>query len=108
MPTIPGTLLKEDVASVTPLGILYQNLCYTSAGAIRERWFEIARRSNNWSIPIKYTPTNMNLIYILTEYEEIEECRIVARELFQGIELETYLQSIQLMKLAREIFKNDN
>lgn len=109
MPTISNALQMYDFASVTPLGILYQNVYYTCSRAIRERWFEIALDNGGWDIRIMYLPADMKLIYVITEFEEVEECRVVVRELFfQSFELETYLQSVQLMKLAKLILKNDN
>ncbi|MGP0580111.1 hypothetical protein ACTP13_24335 [Paenibacillus peoriae] len=95
-----------DFASVTPLGIQYQHLYYTCSKAIRDRWFEIAQRDEGGNIRIQYTPTDLKHIYLETDSEEFEECRIVVRESLQGLNIETYLQSVQLMKLAKEILKD--
>lgn len=106
--TLKSDSLKiYDFASVTPLGIQYQHLYYTCSKAIRERWFEIAQRDGGWNIRIQYTPTDLSLIYLGTDSEELEECRIVVRESLQGLDLEEYLQSVQLMKLAKQIMKNN-
>jgi hypothetical protein len=49
----------------------------------------------------------MKVIYIQTENNEFEKCRIVVRDALQGVELEEYLQTVQLMKLAKKIINKD-
>ncbi|WP_153008809.1 hypothetical protein [Paenibacillus sp. lzh-N1] len=107
MPLISDCLKMYDFASVTPLGIQYQHLYYTCSKAIRERWFEIAQRDGGWNIRIQYTPTDLKHIYLETDSEELEECRIVVRDSLQGLNLDEYVQSVQLMKLAKQIIKNN-
>lgn len=101
-------ILIDDFAVVTPYGIFYRDIYYTCSRAIKEKWFEIAQRNNTWNVRIKYMLTDMKVIYIQTKSEEFEEGRIVVREWFEGVELETYLQSIQLMKIAKQILKIEN
>lgn len=107
MHTISDDLPIYDFAVVTPYGVFYQDIYYSCSRAIREKWFEVAR-NKIWNIRIKYIPSDMKVIYIQTACEEFEECRVIVHELFEGFELETYLQSIQFMKLAKQILKNDN
>lgn len=47
MPLKSDCLKMYDFASVTPLGIRYQQLYYTCSKAIRERWFEISQRDGD-------------------------------------------------------------
>ncbi|MEK5321792.1 hypothetical protein NSS94_21495 [Paenibacillus sp. FSL L8-0644] len=108
MPLKSDCLKMYDFASVTPLGIRYQQLYYTCSKAIRERWFEISQRDGGWNIRIQYTPTDLSVIYLEADSEELEECRIVVRESLQGLNLDEYLQSVQLMKLAKQIIKNND
>jgi hypothetical protein len=108
MPTVSEPIYMYDFALVTPLGILYQHVYYTCSRAIRERWFEMAQIDGGWNIRIRYTPTEMRFIFIFTDSEDVEECRVVVREPLQGFELENYLQSVQLMKLAKQILKDND
>lgn len=80
---------------------------YTCSKAIRERWFEKALINVGWNIRIRFTPNDMKVIYIQTENNEFEECRIVVRDALQGVELEEYLQTVQLMKLVKKIINKD-
>ncbi|WP_330708322.1 hypothetical protein [Paenibacillus polymyxa] len=58
------------------------------------------------NLSIRYIPTDLKSIYIRNEFEDYEECRLVIKESLQGLDIETYLQSVQLMKLAKEILKD--
>ncbi|MDP1511876.1 hypothetical protein Q8I65_16910 [Paenibacillus ottowii] len=108
MPLKSDGLKMYDFASVTPLGIRYQQLYYTCSKAIRERWFELAQRDGAWNIRIQYTPNDLNIIYLEADSKELEECRIVVRESLQGLNLEDYVQSVQLMKLAKQIIEKQD
>jgi hypothetical protein len=101
-----NSLSMFDIAFVTPHGICFQQVFYTCSRAIREKWFERALKEGGWSLSIRYTPTDLKSIYIRNEFEDYEECRLVVKESLQGLNIETYLQSVQLMKLAKEILKD--
>lgn len=105
MNNISNVVNRNDFALVTPFGILHKDIYYTCSRAIREQWFEIAYKDGEWNIQIICTPSDLNIIYIMTEFEEFEECSVVVRESFQGFNLENYLERVQLMKLARDLLK---
>ena len=67
-------LMPSDFATVTPKGIQFKGILYASSEALKERWFEKARRNGSWRIEISYDPRNMNFLYIKkdsgTDYEK--------------------------------------
>lgn len=67
-------LMPSDFATITPKGIQFKGIFYASGEALKERWFEKARRNGTWRIEVSYDPRNMNLLYIKknsgTDYEK--------------------------------------
>ncbi|WP_238456725.1 Mu transposase C-terminal domain-containing protein [Desulforamulus aeronauticus] len=57
------SLMPKDTARVTHKGIIYKKLHYSCDKAIREMWFDRARRKT-WKVDISYDPRNLNSIYI--------------------------------------------
>ncbi|MCL2123410.1 MAG: Mu transposase C-terminal domain-containing protein, partial [Desulfovibrionaceae bacterium] len=51
-------------ATVTAKGIRFKGLFYSCDRAIREAWFEKARSSRVWSVPISYDPRDMASLYV--------------------------------------------
>lgn len=67
-------LMPSDFATVTSKGIQFKSVFYASRDALKEKWFEKARRNGTWRIEVSYDPRNMNFLYIKkssgTEYEK--------------------------------------
>lgn len=67
-------LMPSDFATVTPKGIKFKGVFYASSEALKERWFEKARRNGTWRIEVSYDPRCMNFLYIKknggTDYEK--------------------------------------
>lgn len=57
-------LMPSDFATVTPKGIQFKGIFYACAAALKEKWFEKARRNGTWRIEVSYDPRNMNFLYI--------------------------------------------
>lgn len=57
------SLMPMDKARVTHKGIIYKKLHYSCDRAVREMWFDRARRKT-WKVDISYDPRNINSIYI--------------------------------------------
>lgn len=57
-------LMPSDFATVTPKGIQFKGVIYASRDALKEKWFEKARRNGTWRIEVSYDPRNMNFLYI--------------------------------------------
>lgn len=57
-------LMPKDNASITESGIRFKNMNYTCEEAIKEGWFEEARRNGRFHKEISYDPRNMDKIYI--------------------------------------------
>ncbi|WP_018632645.1 Mu transposase C-terminal domain-containing protein [Neomegalonema perideroedes] len=58
------TLLPSDEATVTAQGIRFYGCYYSCDRAIREHWFEKARQTRSWKIPISYEPRLMDRIWL--------------------------------------------
>lgn len=58
------TLLPSDEATVTAQGIRFYGCFYSCAQALEEHWFEKARQTRGWKIPISYEPRLMDAIWL--------------------------------------------
>lgn len=67
-------LMPSDMASVTARGIQFKGIFYACVVALKEKWFERARRNGTWKIQVSYDPRNMSFLYIkkdnCTAYEK--------------------------------------
>lgn len=67
-------LMPSDMASVTARGIQFKGIFYACVVALKEKWFERARRNGTWKIQVSYDPRNMSFLYIkkdnCTTYEK--------------------------------------
>lgn len=71
-------LMPTDKASITKEGIKFKQMRYTSAQAIKDKWFEKAANKKGWKVKICYDPRNMNYIYIPGPgYRSYEVCRLM-------------------------------
>ncbi len=57
-------LLPSSEATVTAQGIRFYGCFYSCAQALEEHWFEKARQTRSWKIPISYEPRLMDAIWL--------------------------------------------
>ena len=72
-------LLPRDRASVTESGICFGGLYYTCAPAQEESWFDKARSSGRWKVPVTYDPTCVDHIYIHSDDGGMITCSLLDR-----------------------------
>ena len=72
-------LLPRDRASVTESGICFNGLYYTCAPAREEFWFDRARTSGRWKVPVTYDPTCVDHIYIHSDDGRMVTCSLLDR-----------------------------
>lgn len=58
------SLLPSDTATVTAKGIRFHGMYYSCSRAIEEHWFEKARQTRTWKVPISYEPRLMDTIWL--------------------------------------------
>ena len=58
------SLLPVDEATVTTHGIYFKGCYYTCVKAMEERWFDQARQTKRWKVPISYDPRDRDIIYL--------------------------------------------
>lgn len=132
--TVKLNLMPSDFATVTPKGIQFKGVFYASRDALKEKWFEKARRNGTWRIEVSYDPRNMNFLYIkknsgtdfekcflldhqskfrdktyddiryLIEYEKLNIKNESSNELQAKVDLISDIESI--VKVAEKEFKN--
>lgn len=95
--------LKVSYAKVTPKGILFLGVRFSCIRAIREQWFEKAMLKRGWRIRVYYYEDNASTIFILNKEEKcLDVCNCINTRLYSGSKLESYFQSIQLLKSLRK------
>ena len=72
-------LLPREKASVTESGICFNGLYYTCVPAQEEFWFDKARSTGRWKVPITYDPTCVDHIYIHSGDGEMVSCSLLDR-----------------------------
>lgn len=75
------TLLPTDHATVTPQGIRFQGCYYSCSRAIEEHWFDKARQTRTWKVPISYEPRLMDTIWLRDPKgrEDFTPCQLTGR-----------------------------
>lgn len=58
------SLLPAAEATVTAKGLRFNRLYYSCPRAISEHWFEKARQTRSWKVPISYEPRLMDTIWL--------------------------------------------
>lgn len=58
------SLLPSETATVTAKGIRFHGMYYSCSRAIEEHWFEKARQTRTWKVPISYEPRLMDTIWL--------------------------------------------
>lgn len=71
-------LLQPGEAKVTGKGIELNHLYYTSAEAAARKWFERARIEGPYSIPVRYTPSSCEHIYVKGSDNKFITCSLVS------------------------------
>ncbi|MDQ0914657.1 hypothetical protein [Paenibacillus sp. V4I5] len=81
---------------VTPLGIKYGETYYTSSKCLENKWFELAEKVGEWSIPILTHPSNYEEIIVFDIALPVsQEC---PESSFTFEMKQVYYQKIQEMK----------
>lgn len=71
-------LMPHDTATVTPQGIKYKGMHYTTERALQEQWFVRARSEGTWRVPISYDPRVPAAIYLRAgNGGEFDACSLV-------------------------------
>jgi len=98
-------LMPSDTATVTPKGIRYKDMYYTSKSILKSGVFADARTKGIRKIKISYDPRNMEYIYVYNDNpSEYEKCFLVDasnRYKDRAIEEIEYLLSIEKMQRER-------
>lgn len=96
-------------AQVTPKGIIFLGLYYSSYQAIREQWYEKASESGKWTIEVYFDPINLSKIFyrIMNSFDEFEECNVLQPKTLKGSKLDKYFKSIQKLKCLRKKCKEN-
>jgi len=91
-------------ARITPDGIKFLDLYYSSSRAISERWYEQAILVEK-EIEIAYTPNDLSKILILPidPNDEFDVAEVLVPDQVSGSKLEKYFQSIQYLKTLRKV-----
>jgi hypothetical protein len=93
---------RIGLATVTNVGILFNEIYFTCSRAIRDKWFELAWVNGSWEIVILYDHTDLSRIYLNDHMlEEKEVCNVIVRQSESGEKLERYFESIQKLKVLR-------
>ena len=93
-------LLPKDTASVTDRGIFFRDLYYTCQNAEDDSWFDKARISGRWRIPITYDPTCLDRIYISSDDGTLIPCELLSKSTaYQGFTKEEIEQALKQDKL---------
>ena len=70
-------LLQKGEACVTGKGIRFNSLFYTCETAVTEKWFERARVSGTYTIPVRYSSLSCERIYFKGREGEYIPCSLV-------------------------------
>ena len=98
-------LLPKGTASVTDRGIIFRELYYTCEKAENESWFDKARMSGRWRIPITYDPTCLDSIYFTSDDGSLIQCCLLSKSAsYQGFSEKDMEEAIQRDK--EEQFKS--
>jgi hypothetical protein len=98
-------LMPSDIATVTPKGIRYKDMYYTSKSILKSGVFADARTKGTRKIRISYDPRNMEYIYVYNDNpSEYEKCFLVDasnRYKDRAIEEIEYLLAVEKMQRER-------
>lgn len=98
-------LMPSDIATVTPKGIRYKDMYYTSKSILKSEVFADARTKGIQKIKISYDPRNMEYIYVYNDNpSEYEKCFLVDasnRYKDRAIEEIEYLLAVEKMQRER-------
>ncbi|WP_033827211.1 Mu transposase C-terminal domain-containing protein [Bacillus andreraoultii] len=80
MEFIRSNVYPSTEGLVTPRGILFEGLLYSSTLAMKEGWFSKARIQGNWKVRIHYDPQSMEKIYIRINRNKYDVCTLVEHQ----------------------------
>lgn len=66
-------LLPEDTCDITERGIKFRKLFYSCSRAVKEQWFENARRNGAYKMKVSYDPRDMHAVYVWKDGERKPE-----------------------------------
>lgn len=70
--------MPKDRASITERGIKFKNMYYSCEEAVKEGWYEEARRKGRFYKEISYDPRNIDKIYIrVNKGRDFITCRLL-------------------------------
>lgn len=73
-----ANLLPREKGTVTPRGIKFRGLFYSSERAMREGWYERARTNRSWRVDLAFDPRSVQKTFLRTEDNRSnEECLLV-------------------------------
>ncbi|RNB82117.1 hypothetical protein EDM59_21145 [Brevibacillus nitrificans] len=100
-------LMPRDEGVVTERGLRFKGMHYSCERALREQWFERARASGNWKVPISYDPRNVDVIYYRSSDQLlVEPCELLERESrYKGKQLEEVRDLLELEKIEASVFE---
>lgn len=98
-------LMPTAQATITEYGIRFEGMFYSSSTAIREAWFETARATGTWKVPISFDFRNTDVIYLPTKNGQgFERCELTDRGArYKGKRIEEVIDLHELEKLKQDI-----
>ena len=102
-------LMPSDIATVTPKGIRYKDMYYTSKSILKSGVFADARTKGTRKIRISYDPRNMDYIYVYDDNpKEYEKCFLVdASNRYRNRAIEEIEYLLGIEKMQKEKNKDD-
>ncbi|OAB30292.1 hypothetical protein PMSD_21180 [Paenibacillus macquariensis subsp. defensor] len=91
--------LSLGLAAVTPSGLKFEDLFYSNAKMIKYGWFEIAKKGEEWQIPILYDSNDLSSI-LLIDIDSIT-CAIPIEDVSKKVDpemIEFYFSAIESLK----------
>jgi hypothetical protein len=94
-------LLPSANATVTERGILCHGMLYSCERAVAEGWFERARRSRTWAVPVK-TEYITNTIYLAPPaVKQFEVCHLLdPEERYTNMRVEEAIDCLEYLRLS--------
>ena len=87
------SLMPMDMATVTPQGLKFKGLYYSTERALHEEWYVRARREGTWTVPVSYDPRRLDILYLRIGGSEVfEVCNLLEKDArFKALMLEEML-----------------
>lgn len=96
-------LMRPGTATVYPDGIHFRGMRYTTALAIAENWFSLARMKKTWPVDIRYIADTDEVWLFDTKRGLLEPCTLLdADKRFQNMRLEEVINLLEYQKVQRD------